>query len=140
MDYLGAGADIVARLQDVPGLLRVYEPADLSVLEAKSLATPCAHVVYLGDRVEDTNQGGAVHVVEQTWAVVLVDKLAAGADTRQAAFGPLLASVITRLIGYKPRLSSPLARINPPGRPWYRNGYGYYPLAFKTTLRLKGDL
>ncbi|MDI3326777.1 hypothetical protein QKW35_20565 [Pontibacterium granulatum] len=131
-DYLAAEPELIALLDQVEGLRKVYSTADLAELKERSQITPAAHVIYWGDAVPDTAQGGNLSHVTQTWVVVLAVNL-----RKKDEAGPLLARIIQQLSGARISLG-PVQRINPIAKPTFSGGFGYYPLAFNFKFRIKG--
>ncbi len=131
-DYLVAEDYLVQRLETIEGLRKVYRSCDLAEMKERGQITPAAHVIYAGDIVPETSQGGLHGNVTQTWMVVITVSLR---DARQA--GPLLASVVNTLAGLHGELGN-FIRTNAPSRPGFSNGFGYYPLAYQIKFKTKG--
>lgn len=131
-DYLAAEPELITLLGQVDGLRKVYGTTDLAELKERSQITPAAHVLYWGDSVPDTVQGGNLTHVTQTWLVVLAINL-----RKKDEAGPLLARIIQTLSGAQASLG-PVLRVNPTAKPSFNGGFGYYPLAFNIKFRIKG--
>lgn len=140
-DYLVLEDLLVERLRDkLPDLKAILTATDLADVQAQRLTQPAAHVIYLGDEVDQGagNQSGSgiAQAVTQQWMVVLVVKFAGaisnGKGNRRIA-GPLITQLLQALSGWQPNAPlTPLKRINAP-KVGYENGFAYYPFAFKTT-------
>ena len=143
-DYLALETLLIDRLTDqVPALDEALSAADLDGITDAQVNTPSAHVIYLGDLVPEGAKfnSGCSQIVDQRWLVwVVVRNLRTtitGADNRADA-GPLLVTINAALQGWK---ASPefgeLKRITPPAVR-YRNGNGYFPLAYKARITSRG--
>ena len=131
-DYLVAEDHLVQRLQSIEGLRTVYRSCDLAEMKERGQVTPAAHVIYAGDAVPNTAQGGMLAHVTQTWMVVVTVNLR---DQNKA--GALIASVIDEMAGLHGELGN-FVRVNAPSRPGFSNGFGYYPLAYQIKFKTKG--
>lgn len=131
-DYLAAEPELIALLEQVDGLRKVYSTTDLAEMAERSQITPAAHVLYGGDVVPSNAQGGNLSHVTQTWVVVLAINL-----RKKDQAGPLLARIIQTLAGAHSTLG-PVVRTNPTAKPTFSGGFGYYPLAFNIKFRIKG--
>lgn len=130
-DYLAAEPELVALLEGVEGIRKVYTSADLAEMQERSQVTPAVHLIYQGDRVPAQAQGGMLGRVTQTWMVVLAINL-----RQKEQAGALLATLVQTLSGVHTTLG-PINRVNAP-QPSFRPGFGYYPLQFELTFRTKG--
>jgi hypothetical protein len=131
-NYLIAEDTLVQTLETLPELRKVYRSCDLAEMKERGQVTPAAHVIYAGDAVPETSQGGLQGNVTQTWMVVIAVSLR---DARKA--GPLLASVVQKLAGVHSELGN-FVRTNATSRPGFSNGFGYYPLAYQIKFKTKG--
>lgn len=141
MNYLAAEQRLVELLEPITELRAVLTAADLERVKANAQLAPAAQVLYWGDQLADTAQGGRLHHVTLTWLVVLV--VHTERDSQQA--GELLSRIILALHGQPVSLPQPgqpaadtFKRINAPARPFHNAGCSYYPVAFSHTLKLKG--
>ncbi|WP_027671304.1 phage tail terminator protein [Rheinheimera baltica] len=134
-DYLATEQHLEAVLKNIEGLRKVYCSADMAEVTDKTQATPCAHVIYMGDKVPESVQAGSLIHVTQTWLVVLAVRLSP--DSSKEA-GKLLARTL-RGIQQNSFVQGigPLNRVNAPARPLLKSGFGYYPLAFEVRFRVK---
>ncbi|MBU2967060.1 hypothetical protein Q4508_12580 [Amphritea sp. 2_MG-2023] len=131
-NYLIAEDHLVQALEAVSGLRKVYRSCDLAEMKERGQVTPAAHVIYAGDAVPETSQGGLQGNVTQTWMIVIAVSLR---DANKS--GPLLASVIHAMAGLHCELGN-FVRKNAPSRPGFSNGFGYYPLAYQIKFKTKG--
>ncbi len=129
-DYLAVEGYLVEQLSSIDGIRKVYRSCDLAEMKETAQTTPALHVIYNGDQVTNTAQGGALAHVKQAWLVVLTVDLRRHRDT-----GALLARVIKAMSGLHCELGT-LVRVNAP-RPGFSQGFGYYPLAFEITFRIQ---
>jgi hypothetical protein len=108
VDYFATEALLIAKLQaDIPELKAVYTPSDMATVKESSLNTPCAHLLYRGDRVERDQVGrGERATVFQQWVVVLAARHPASqlSDTTKvrSVVGPLVPKLLKSLQGYQP--------------------------------------
>jgi len=130
-DYLAIEPELVALLERVEGIRKVYTSADLAEMQERSQITPAVHVIYRGDEVPLQAQGGALGHVTQKWMVVLAINL-----RQKERAGVLLSRLIKAMSGVHTGLG-PFNRVNAP-QPSFRPGFGYYPLAFEIKFRTKG--
>ena len=130
-DYLAAEPQLVALLETVEGLRKVYTSTDLAEVKARSQLTPAVHLIYAGDRLGDQAQGASLTHVTQTWVVIL-----AVSQRQNNQSGALLAQLIKTLAGRHTTLGN-LKRINAPFRPSFGGGFGYYPLTYEIQFRTK---
>lgn len=141
MNYLAAEQRLVELLTPITELRAVLTAADLERVKANAQLAPAVHVLYWGDQLADTAQGGRLSHVTLTWLLVLVLRT----DRDSALAGELLPRLIFAVQGQPvsaPAPGSPapdtFKRINAPARPFHADGFSYYPLAFSHTLKLKG--
>lgn len=138
MNYLALEPLLVKRLEALDIFTDVLSSEQLSKVTEENQSTPAAHVVYLGDAVSETAQGGVYSKIKQRWMIVVAVQSFDGSDTLTEA-GELMGSVFESLQGWKPATEfTPLHRENAGTAPLYRNGYGYFPLLFTSNLTIKG--
>lgn len=138
MNYLALGELLITRLNDIPEFVDVLSGEQLSKVTEENLSTPAAHVVYLGDAIDKTAQGGVISKIKQRWMVVIAVQTFDGSDTQQEA-GELMGKVFEHLQGWKPAPEfTNLHRESAGTPPLYKNGYGYFPLLFTTHMTIKG--
>ncbi|MGB0732117.1 MAG: phage tail terminator protein [Pontibacterium sp.] len=128
-DYFAAEPELVAQLEQIDGLRKVYTTADIAEAAERSQLTPAAHVIYGGDAIATNAQGGALSHVTQTWIVILAVR-----QRESGQSGKLLAKLIHTLSGHHTTLGN-VRRVNAPNRPTFSDGFGYYPLAFEIKFR-----
>lgn len=139
-------AAIIARLEAAldghnPSI-PVYSVPDLpSIQESQDLA-PAIFVVYYTAIVAGTQAEGAWTRYRLTWMVVPVVRNRydpqSGADSRAEA-GAMMATCAAALQGYKPAKGWSGLEADAPAPGFFDVGFAYYPLAFSTTVELKGD-
>lgn len=138
MNYLAFEPLLIEHLKALP-FKAVLSSEQLSVLEEKCQPTPAAHVIYLGDRVDDTAQGGLYSRVKQHWMVTVTVRYVSTSNARQQA-GELMAAVLSHVQGWKPPATlGCVKRVNANTMPLYKNGYAYFPLVFETSLKVEGN-
>lgn len=90
-NYLAAGDALTQLLEPLvmsQKLKKVYQANELSEVDERSQITPAAHVLYMGDMLADTAQGGNTSQIKQTWLVVLACRL----SIHEGQAGELLVS------------------------------------------------
>lgn len=134
-DYLATEEHFETVLAQVTGLKKVYCSADMAEVTDKTQVTPCAHVIYLGDKVPESVAAGSLTHVTQTWMIVLAVRLSRE-SSKEA--GQLLARTL-RAVQKNSFVQGigPLNRVNATARPLLKGGFGYYPLAFEVKFRVK---
>ena len=135
-NYLGAESHLISVLEKVEGFKDVCSTNDLAEVEERSQKAPCAHVIYFGDRVPDTSNGGVQTQVTQIWLVVIAVRQGRGSNSEA---GKLIRTTLKQLQqdNFVPGIGA-LNRVNSPARPRYTKGFAYYPLAFSVNFRLRG--
>lgn len=142
-NYLAVEPLIIARLEErVSGLRNVSGWSDYASIEDAKMPTPCAYVLYLGDRPLDDAGRGAVQRVMQLWGVVIAVRnlrsAPTGAGVRDEA-GPYITAVIGALMGWRPSPTfRPMRRLAGGPPPSYGDLVGYFPLLFGTELQTTG--
>lgn len=140
MNYLALEPLLISRIKEIALFNDVLTSEQLSKVAEDNQSTPAAHVVYLGDVVDDTKQGGVVSKIKQKWMVVIAVQTFDGSQTLIEA-GELMGAVFEKLQGWKPSPDlTNLHRESAGTPPLYRNGYGYFPLLFTTHMTIKGNL
>ncbi len=134
-DYFVAEEALADHLINITGIKRVYKSREIADLSERSQGTPCIHLIYHGDQLPETANGGALMQIKQTWLVVLASK------TVQKNQGELLTAIIKSLAGKNIALGTnnigPWLRTNTPIKPSFNKGFSYYPLAFTCQMRIK---
>lgn len=134
-DYFIAEDVLAEHLAQVVGIKRVYKSREVADLSERSQGTPCIHLIYHGDTLPDTSNGGALMQIKQTWLVVLASK------TTQKNQGELLTNIIQALAGKTLETAQGSMgvwqRVNTPIKPSFNKGFSYYPLAFTCQMRMK---
>lgn len=139
-DYLIAEKALTAMLEACDQFKKVYSAHELGDVDERSQITPSAHVLYMGDSLPESAQGGATSQVKQTWLIVLACRL----SIHERAAGGLIASTLNAIAGKTCRYGSdtigPFKRINSPIKPRFTASHGYYPLAFSIQLKFNPNL
>lgn len=133
-DYFAAEKLLLEHLKDVEGIKRVYEAREISELPEKSQVTPSLHVTYSHDDLDSAKNGGMYMKFEQFWFVVLAVK------STEKNTGNILTKVINKLAGKVTDGMGPWVRINSRAKPFFNDGFNYYPLAFKCEVRMNTTL
>ncbi|QYK02798.1 phage tail terminator protein [Shewanella psychrotolerans] len=142
-DYLVAGdalTELLAPLLANKTLKKVYQANELSEVDERSQVTPAAHLLYMGDVLPDTAQGGATTQIKQTWLVVLACRL----SIHERSAGELLTRTLSAIAGKTVVMDGqklgPFLRTNSPIKPRFSKSHGYYPLAFTVQCRFNPNL
>jgi hypothetical protein len=130
-DYFAAEGVLANHLSNVEGIKRVYKSREISDVTEGSQGTPAIHLIYYGDQLPDTSNGGSLMQIKQIWLVILAIK------TVQKGQGELLTNVIQSLAGKTIDGMGTWLRVNSPVRPSFTKGFSYYPLAFTCHMRMK---
>jgi hypothetical protein len=136
LDYLAAGERLRELLLPLKGqgLKDVFVATDLEAVANLGQHTPAIHVIYQGERESDTAQSGRQSVFDQVWLLVLVHRATPKEASAGVWLGRMLQAVSGRASG-----DSTFRRETAPVRPSYKGGVAYLPLAFKTTVKFKGE-
>ncbi|WP_429103605.1 phage tail terminator protein [Aeromonas hydrophila] len=136
LDYLAAGEWLRELLLPLKGqgLKEVFVATDLEAVANLGQYTPAIHVIYQGERESDTAQSGRQSMFDQVWLLVLVHRATPKEVSAGVWLGRMLQAVAGRACG-----DSTFRRETAPVRPSYKGGAVYLPLAFKTTVKFKGE-
>lgn len=136
LDYLAAGERLRELLLPLKGqgLKEVFVATDLEAVANLGQHTPAIHVIYQGERESDTAQSGRQSVFDQVWLLILVHRATPKEASAGVWLGRMLQAVAGRACG-----DSTFRRETAPVRPSYKGGVVYLPLAFKTTVKFKGE-
>ncbi|WP_429235049.1 phage tail terminator protein [Aeromonas salmonicida] len=136
LDYLAAGERLRELLLPLKakGLKEVFVATDLDAVANLGQHTPAIHVIYQGERENDTTQSGRQSAFDQVWLLVLVHRASPKEACAGVWMGRILQAVAGRACG-----DSTFRRETAPVRPSYKGGVAYLPLAFKTTVKFKGE-
>ncbi|MDK2598661.1 phage tail terminator protein [Pseudoalteromonas obscura] len=132
-NHLAASEPLKQALTRVKGVLHVQYLNELTELEHVQ-TTPTVFYLYMGDAISDKANAGASMQLKQTWLVVLADRLGDEANT-----GHILTSIIRALAGKKTQGIGPWQRVNTSIKPRYTQGFGFYPLAFTSQFKMRGN-
>ena len=136
LDYLQAGErlrELLAPLK-TKGLKEVFVATDLEAVANLGQHTPAIHVIYQGERESETTQSGRQSAFDQVWLLVLVHRATPKEASAGVWLGRMLQAVAGRACG-----DSTFRRESAPVKPSYKGGVVYLPLAFKTTVKFKGE-
>lgn len=136
LDYLVAGERLRELLLPLKGqgLRDVFVATDLEAVTNLGQHTPAIHVIYQGERESETSQSGRQSAFDQVWLLVLVHRSTPKEASAGVWLGRMLQAVAGRACG-----DSTFRRESAPVRPSYKGGVAYLPLAFKTTVKFKGE-
>ncbi|MDX7855656.1 hypothetical protein SJU92_06455 [Aeromonas caviae] len=136
LDYLAAGERLRELLMPLKGqgLKEVFVATDLEAVANLGQHTPAIHVIYQGERESETSQSGRQSAFDQVWLLVLVHRATPKEASAGVWLGRMLQAVAGRACG-----DSTFRRETAPVKPSYKGGVVYLPLAFKTTVKFKGE-
>ena len=136
LDYLAAGERLRELLLPLKtrGLKEVFVATDLEAVANLGQHTPAIHVIYQGEREIESSQSGRQSAFDQVWLLVLVHRATPKEASAGVWLGRLLQAVAGRACG-----DSTFRRESAPVKPSYKGGVVYLPLAFKTTVKFKGE-
>lgn len=136
LDYLAAGERLRELLLPLKGqgLKEVFVATDLEAVANLGQHTPAIHVIYQGERENETTQSGRQSAFDQVWLLVLVHRATPKEASAGVWLGRMLQAVAGRACG-----DSTFRRESAPVKPSYKGGVVYLPLAFKTTVKFKGE-
>lgn len=136
LDYLAAGERLRELLLPLKaqGLKEVFVATDLEAVANLGQHTPAIHVIYQGERESETSQSGRQSAFDQVWLLVLVHRATPKEASAGVWLGRMLQAVAGRACG-----DSTFRRETAPVRPSYKGEGAYLPLAFKTTVKFKGE-
>lgn len=136
LDYLAAGERLRELLLPLKGqgLKEVFVATDLEAVANLGQHAPAIHVIYQGERESETSQSGRQSAFDQVWLLVLVHRTTPKEASAGVWLGRMLQAVAGRACG-----DSTFRRESAPVKPSYKGGVVYLPLAFKTTVKFKGD-
>lgn len=136
LDYLAAGERLRELLLPLKGqgLKEVFVATDLEAVANLGQHAPAIHVIYQGERESETSQSGRQSAFDQVWLLVLVHRATPKEASAGVWLGRMLQAVAGRACG-----DSTFRRESAPVKPSYKGGVVYLPLAFKTTVKFKGE-
>ncbi|MNS18387.1 hypothetical protein D3C72_500780 [compost metagenome] len=136
LDYLVAGERLRELLLPLKGqgLKEVFVATDLEAVANLGQYTPAIHVIYQGERESESSQSGRQSAFDQVWLLVLVHRATPKEASAGVWLGRMLQAVAGRACG-----DSTFRRETAPVKPSYKGGVVYLPLAFKTTVKFKGE-
>lgn len=94
-------------------------------------------MLYLGDGLDETAQGGNSSQVKQTWLVVLACRLSIHERPAGELLVSLLNAVVGKSIAVDGQMLGPFVRVNSAVKPRFTKSHGYYPVAVSVKLRFK---
>ena len=136
LDYLAAVELLRELLLPLKGqgLKEVFVATDLEAVANLGQHTPAIHIIYQGERENETSQSGRQSAFDQVWLLVLVHRATPKEASAGVWLGRMLQAVAGRACG-----DSTFRRESAPVKPSYKGGVVYLPLAFKTTVKFKGE-
>lgn len=136
LDYLAAGERLRELLLPLKGqgLKEVFVATDLEAVANLGQHAPAIHIIYQGERESETSQSGRQSAFDQVWLLVLVHRATPKEASAGVWLGRMLQAVAGRACG-----DSTFRRESAPVKPSYKGGVVYLPLAFKTTVKFKGE-
>lgn len=136
LDYLAAGERLRELLLPLKGqgLKEVFVATDLEAVANLGQHTPAIHIIYQGERENETSQSGRQSAFDQVWLLVLVHRATPKEASAGVWLGRMLQAAAGRVCG-----DSTFRRETAPVKPSYKGGVVYLPLAFKTTVKFKGE-
>ncbi|WP_368228770.1 hypothetical protein [Aeromonas sp. R10-1] len=136
LDYLAAGERLRELLLPLKtrGLKEVFVATDLEAVANLGQHTPAIHVIYQGERESESSQSGRQSAFDQVWLLVLVHRATPKEVSAGVWLGRMLQAVAGRACG-----DSTFRRESALVKPSYKGGVVYLPLAFKTTVKFKGE-
>lgn len=118
----------------------VQQVASLSAVLRFSEFDRVVFVAPIGSPRTDSSAQGRVATVAQKYAVVFAVR-AQGDDTgeeRRAAAGPVIATIVPRLMGWSPGHGwTTLEITSAPAADYVAAEFAYYPFAFETSIELR---
>lgn len=136
MPFLALEPLLIARIREqvaAPGL-KMFAPPDLDGVLERAQHTPAIHVLRIAVRVNI--ESGLTTITEDYATIVAVRNVrdAVSGAANRADAGPLLDALFMALLGWLPEGCKSFEPLDPP-RDLYRDGYGYYPLAWRARHR-----
>ncbi|MCG9722112.1 hypothetical protein [Shewanella sp. Isolate7] len=141
-DYLVAAKALEQLLKpmgDAKVLKKVYQANELADIDERSQVTPAAHLLYLGDTIPDTAQGGTTMQIKQTWLVVLACRLSIH-ESEGELVAKALRAIVGKTVTIDGQVLGPFLRVNSPIKNRFSKSHGYYPLAFTVQCRFNPNL
>ncbi len=134
-EFMALEARLVALLKAATAgmapAVHVLSAADLADVKLARQHSPAVHLIYGGYRIAE-DQGTRV-LLDHTWHAISV--LRHVGDTRtgnkaRAEMGPLLATVMSALLGAQVEGATQRLQITSPPRPWHEAGTQFVPSSF----------
>lgn len=123
----------------VPEFREVYTTFSLADLREASQATPCAHVIYVGDNPGASVGRGERTVVDQRWMIVIAVRHA-GAQLQKTSgvrelAGELIPKMLAAVNDWKPvNYMLPLRRVSGASSVGHSPTFSYFPFLFEGRL------
>lgn len=111
--------------------IKVLSLADYSQIEDRSQFVPCVFCIPQPFEPQ-IDENGLVQIVDRFLTIVCVrnaGSMVSGQDARTEA-GPIMDETFNALLGWQPAGYRPIVPTKPPAHA-YRNGLGYFPLAWR---------
>lgn len=133
-DYLVVGDALKSLLSAVPEVRKVYAQNELGDVDERAQVTPALHVLYQGDTLPDTAQGGTNTQIKQTWLVVVACRLSLH-ETPGKLIADVLKAVAGKTVTLENQTLGPFLRVATQAKPRYTQSHAYFPLAFSVQLK-----
>lgn len=135
---------VITHLRErLPDAVHVTPARDLAGVVENRQKTPAVQIYPRGYRVLETQPAGALARFEVTFVAVVVVRTPKAQLDGAAAWddvGPLADQVLALLMGWRPGNGyGHLEAANAPPPQWTPGGFGYFPLAFTSTLTVRGE-
>ena len=133
-DYLIAGEALQQLLKNSQKFKHVYQANELQEVDEKSQVTPSAHVIYIGDKAQQSAQGGNTSKNAQLWAVVIACR-----QSIHESPGKSMVDALNAVTGKTLQIDGldigPFKREQFSLKPMYTKSHAYMPLVFSVHTR-----
>jgi hypothetical protein len=138
-NYFAAQSLIMQRISDNLFGFNVLAAPSLEVVFANSQLAPCVNVVPYGEDTRDERYGSS-HEVSQRWLLVLVVKNVNDISGKTAtdSAGETLMLLHAALNGWQPSDDHGALVTVPPPLITVQDGFGYFPLVYRTDIEIPG--
>ena len=146
MAFLDTEALIIARLQAklaaASNTARVFAASQMALIDERQQIVPAIYVVFDGYDPTQSVGNGRVQQIEQHWTITVAVRNAYGQVSAEGVRNdaePLLALVLAALCGWTPGAEFSGMVLAPGGAPVFGEGFGYFPLHFRTRTMVRGS-
>lgn len=146
MAFLDTEAAIITRLEAkllaAENKARVFAASQMALIEERQQIVPALYVVFDGYEPVQAIAAGKIQQIEQTWTITVAVRNAYGQTSGEgvrADAEPLLELVLAALCGWKPSAEFTGMALAPGGAPAFGDGFGYFPLHFRTRVSVRGS-